>query len=305
MVVVFKKHNVTIASEIAPVFEFIEKDKDSFKIYQQLMTDFNDISNQSKDFMKKSHSLMQYVYNNNPHNGFESFVNQSDGMNSNNNQITSQKHALDNEIINEIDQLQEKVFLLMKKIKKAIGSVKKDEFNEVEIRKNNKVLVTAIHSAYKKLKDKIALPVSKAKLFSEDVNLLTPNKIYDEQAIETVLEKIIKDVMLIAENISYQNIHYKKVVIFEDNSIAVLVDGQDSFEIFVDINESKNLVKLSLVGYLKNILRKIQRLQKSLAMRLKAILIRLMRVLIGIMIDHYSSIKSWYQLILISKMKIF
>lgn len=251
-----KKHNVTIASEIAPVFEFIEKDKDSFKIYQQLMTDFNDISNQSKDFMKKSHSLMQYVYNNNPHNGFESFVNQSDGMNSNNNQITSQKHALDNEIINEIDQLQEKVFLLMKKIKKAIGSVKKDEFNEVEIRKNNKVLVTAIHSAYKKLKDKIALPVSKAKLFSEDVNLLTPNKIYDEQAIETVLEKIIKDVMLIAENISYQNIHYKKVVIFEDNSIAVLVDGQDSFEIFVDINESKNLVKLSLVGYLKNILRK-------------------------------------------------
>lgn len=251
-----KKHNVTIASEMAPVFEFIEKDKDSLKIYQQLMTEFSDISKQSKDFMKKSHSIMQDIYDNNPHHGFERFVNPHYGMNSNDNQITSQKHAVDKEIINEIDKHQEKIFLLMKNIKKAIGSVKKDDFDAVEIRNNNKVLVTAIHSAYKKLKDKIALPVSKAKLFSEDVNLLTPNKIYDEHAIETFLEKRIKDVMLITGNISYQNIHYKKVVIFEDNSIAVLVAGQEIFEVFVDINESKNLVRLSLVGYLKNILRK-------------------------------------------------
>ena len=251
-----KKHNVSIDSEMAPVLEFLEKDKDSFKIYQQLMSDFSDIRNNSIGFIKKSHSIMRELYYNKPHHGFEGFINPHYGMNSNDNRMTGEQYVVDKEIINEVDTLQEKIDFLKNNIKKAISSVKNDEYDEVEIRNNNKVLVTAIHSAYKKLKDKIVLPVTKAKFFSEDVTLLTPNKIYDEHAIETFLEKRTKDVMLIAENISHQNIHYKKVIVFEDKSLAVLVDGQERFEVFVDINETKHLVKAAMVGYLKHMLRK-------------------------------------------------
>jgi hypothetical protein len=247
-----KTHNVTISSEMAPVLEFLEKDKESFKIYQQLMSEFSDIRNHSIGFIKKSHSIMREIYYNKPHHGFEGFINPRNSFNS----MNREKYVVDNEIINEVDRLQEKIDFLKNNIKKAMVSVKKDEYDEVEIRNNNKVLITSIHSAYKKMKDKIVLPVTKAKFFSEDVTLLTPNKIYDEHAIETFLEKRTKDVMLIAENISHQNIHYKKVIIFEDKSLAILVDGQERFEVFVDINETKHLVKAAMVGYLKHTLRK-------------------------------------------------
>lgn len=251
-----KQNNVNINSEMAPVLEFLEKDKESFKIYQQLIAEFSSIRDLSTDFMMKAQNIMRSMYYNNQNQGCEGFINPYYAFNSMGIAMNSKNYLVDEEIMNEIDNLQEKIDNLKNNIKKATTSIKKDDFDEVEIIKNNKALVTAINSAYKKLKDKIALPVTKAKFFSEDLTLLTPNKIYDEQAIETFLEKRTKDVMLIAENISHQNIHYKKVVIFEDNSIAVLVDGQERFEVFIDINETKHLVKVAMVGYLKNMLRK-------------------------------------------------
>lgn len=251
-----KQNNVNINNEMAPVLEFLEKDKESFKIYQQLISEFSYIRDHSTDFMMKAQSMMRAMYYNNTNQGFEGFINPYYAMNSNGNSMNRQKNSVDEEIINEVDNLQEKIDALKNNIKKAMVTVKNKSFDEDQIRNNNTVLITAINTAYKKLKDKIALPVTKAKFFSEDVTLLTPNKVYDEQAIETFLEKRTKDVILIAENISHQNIHYKKLVIFEDNSVAVLVDGQERFEVFVDINETKHLVKSAMVGYLKNLLRK-------------------------------------------------
>ncbi len=71
--------------------------------------------------------------------------------------------------------------------------------------------------------------------------------------------------MLVSENISHENIHYRKLVVFEDNTCAVLVDGQEHFEVFANINETKNLVKVGVLAYLKNILRKNPTISKVIS----------------------------------------
>lgn len=251
-----KQQGVNIDAELAPVLQFLEKDKAGFKIYKQLKADFNSTRDESLDFLNKGHRIMRKLLSNNPNNRFEGFIHPREFMPYHDAAKSNSTFVVEPEIFQELETLQTKLNRLKNDMRESLVYANNDSFNATEIRNNNDVLITALFSAYNKLKDNIKLPVTKAKFFIEDVTVLVPNKIYDEKAVNTHLEKNKKAIMLANENISYKNTHYKKVVIFEDNSCAVLVDGQERFEVFTNIKETKHLVRVSISSYLKNILRK-------------------------------------------------
>lgn len=262
-----KQHDVNIDVEMENVIKFLEKENGSFEIYKNLKQSFNEVIDDAFDLLDKGYYIMKNHFRNDPHHMFISPMNsmcdmrQGDALKYENDTVDDPK------IIIELDSLQARLNTFKTEIRTSFVHVNNDSFDAKEIRTNNEVLVKSLFAAYNKLKDKITLPVTKAKFFAEDVSILVPNKKYDEQAVNAHLqnEKIKKSIMLVSENISHENIHYRKLVVFEDNTCAVLVDGQEHFEVFANINETKNLVKVGVLAYLKNILRKNPTISKVIS----------------------------------------
>lgn len=265
-----KQHDVNIDVEMENVIKFLEKENGSFEIYKNLKQSFSEVREDAFDFLEKGYYIMKNHFKNDPHHMFNGFIRPMNGM-CNMSQSDDVKYDTDtvddSKIIIELDSLQARLNRFKTEIRTSFVHVNNDAFDAKEIRNNNEVLVASLFAAYNKLKDKITLPVTKAKFFAEDVSILVPNKKYDEQAVNAHLqnEKIKKSIMLVSENISHENIHYRKLVVFEDNTCAVLVDGQEHFEVFANINETKNLVKVGVLAYLKNILRKNPTISKVIS----------------------------------------
>lgn len=237
-----KKHKIDIDDELKEVVSFIEKDKGGFKLYENLMAEFSPLKRAAFNLMKKSHNNMR-----------NSLGNRMFYHPSHREEVAdSQQNSTAIELIQKIDELELKMKEFIKKIKDVTKAINNDYFNKVEVAHNNNLLIESLLAAYQKVKHKIVLPKTQAKLFIDAIQ----NKKDDLSIIEKLIEIHNNSILFVGENIKSENERYQKVILFTDATCIVLANEQSEFEVFSNIKTFKNLVKSCMIVYLKSILHK-------------------------------------------------
>lgn len=237
-----KKHKINIDDELKDVVSFIEKDKGGFKLYENLMAEFNPLKHAAFNLIKKSYSIMRNSCGNRM---FFNHIHREQ-------KADSQKEGLEIELIQKINELESKMKEFMKKIKDVTKKTNKAYFSKVEVIHNNNLLIESLLAAYQKLKHKIVLPNTHAKTF---IDAMKSEK-DDLSALETLVQHYNIHILFVGENIKVENERYQKVILFTDGTCIVLANDQSEFEVFANIKNFKNLVKTCMIVYLKNLLHK-------------------------------------------------
>jgi len=256
-------HKINLDSEFKEILDSIENDKLNNQEWSDLKNKFIELQEMTFDLVRNAQRFIRLFYDNNFKHKFGE-----------NKFYETMQRDSDFEKINiEFNQKIEELQLLpkMERIKKEIREFqvlineKLKEFNtEISylttnvISKNNILLLAAIEKAYIIMKDKIDEQMKDFGYRNMAIDFLNKlsQKDYSEQRISNYLEENKKNIMLIADNFTFESTKYKKIVIFTDESCAVLIEGQEKIEWFMNIQSLNKIVKTAMIVYLKNVLRK-------------------------------------------------
>lgn len=257
-------HNINLDSIFKEILDSVENDNLDNQEWLDIKNELRVLQEQTFDVVGDAHNFIRHFYKSeslnhrldenklyNPRQMTEDF----EKININFNQKINESRLLP-----ELETIKNKI----EEFNVSTNTRLKEFNNEIRyltpevISKNNMLLLTAIENAYIIMKDKINEQLkdcgyrNMAIDFSNKVN----QKDYSEQRISSYLEKNKDNVMLVVDNFTFESVKYKKMAIFTDYSCAVLIEGQEKIEWFMNMQSINKLVKTAMIVYLKNVLRK-------------------------------------------------
>lgn len=271
------KNNVNLDDVFEQVIVRTEKNRKFLDFFTDLQNDFNKLSREVMEFIRESHFMLREFYPNrrdlrNDFIGYESF---------NHNDISFQmdkmdkaealldKHVKDSGYINTLNDFETKLKAINNRMIVIIKDLIKNDVNHEEAIETNDLFIESLHAAYLMLKDYIKIPEKYCEIPVQAISFVNKMKKrpYNEVDMKDYITKNKNKLFFVADHIVYNNVHYEKVALFVDESCAVLVKGSENFEYFINIKNMKDIVKLSMIGYIKHVLRKNPTMSKTVVER--------------------------------------
>lgn len=274
-----KKHNIDLSDVFAPISPLIEKNKKDRNEHKSFVSAFNLLQKEVREVMDDIHDsfyktrlnsrygnmgiheremLLPFIHNMSLHNQMSGEIDQPDS--------NGIRDTLSEKLMNEFELTEKKTMDFARNFKDYINFKIKDKKKSAaaDLASYN-TLLQCISVAYEKMKDKIKLPEMQATRFILQAERFMSNNQYDKVALNTYIENNKESIDISVTNFSLNNNHYKHFILFNDRSCAALRNGQEVFEQFVNIVEMKDMIKSSMVAYLKNMLRKNPTMAKCMA----------------------------------------